>query len=353
MWLHTLSPFLVRFTDSFGIRWYGLSYVAGFVIAYLVLKWMARRGLTRIPVDRVSDALMWLVFGTLVGGRLGYCLVYDRSLFTLVMDSPPWWGVLAINHGGMASHGAVVGLILACWRIGRGWKDQRGVVVGRCSWLHVMDVAALCAPFGVFLGRIANFINGELLGRIVADPGEPAPWWSVKYPHELTLPPSQLRQTPEQWAKIEALAQQAAPGRSLTEGLNALTWNAGKYAEQLRPLVSARMPSQLVQAACEGLLLGAVTWLVWKSPRKPGVIAGVFLLGYGVQRIGTEMVRLPDSHLKVPRPLGLTYGQWLSVAMIVIGIGVIVSVSRSAAAKVGGWGTRQSPPDADAATQRA
>lgn len=337
MWFHTLSPFLVRFTESFGIRWYGLSYVAGFIIAYFTMKWMARRGLTLIPADRITDALMWLVLGTLAGGRLGYCLVYDRSLLTMFTDTPPWWGVLAINHGGMASHGAVVGMILACWRIGQGWRDERGEIVGKCSWLHVMDVAALCAPIGVFLGRMANFINGELLGRIVAAPGEVAPWWSVKYPQELSLPESQLRQTPEQWAKVEALARQAAPGRTLSEGIDAIVQNAGTYAEQLRPLVSARAPSQIVQAICEGLVLGVIMWVVWMTPRKPGVIAGVFLLGYGVQRIGTELVRLPDAHLKVPRPLGLTYGQWLSVAIIAIGVAVIAAASRSGAAKLGGW----------------
>ncbi len=344
MWFHTLSPFAVRLTESFGVRWYGLSYVAGFLIAYALMRWMARRGLTLIPIDRVTDALMWLVLGTLVGGRLGYCLFYDRSLFSLVIDAPPWWGVLAINHGGMASHGAVVGLILACWRISRGWRGERGGIEGRCSWLHVMDVAAFIAPPGVMLGRLANFVNGELLGRIVADPGQKGPWWSVQYPHELGLPASQLRQTPEQWAEIERLAAQAAPGRTLGQGIDALVAQSSKYADQLRPLISARAPSQLVQAACEGVLLGIVLWLAWMTPRKPGVISGVFLLGYGLQRIGTEFVRLPDAHLAVPRPMGLTYGQWLSVAIIAIGATVLLAASRSKASVIGGWRVRSADP---------
>ena len=336
-WLHNLDPFILRISGDFGIRWYGAAYLAGFAIAYVVLRALAKRGLVQIPAERVGDAMLWLVGGTLVGGRLGYAFVYDPALFARFSGTPPWWALLAINQGGMASHGAMVGLVLACWRISRGWKDADGRVVGKTSPLHVMDAVVLVAPFGVFLGRVANFVNGELLGKIVAPPGTPGPWWSVQYPQELELPIMKVAQTPAQWAQVQALAQQAAPGAPLEVGIGRLVSQPEKYGPLLRPLLSSRHPSQLYQAAAEGIVIGVVLWLVWMRPRKPGVVLSVFLIGYGVLRILTELIRLPDAQLVHERILGLSRGQWLSVAMVVIGTALLGYVARQPWAKIGGW----------------
>lgn len=338
-WLHDLSPFIIRFSDSFGLRWYGAAYLAGFLIAYAILVRLARRGLTLIPAERVGDVMLWLVAGTLVGGRLGYVVFYQPRLAITMFDRFPWWGLLAINEGGMASHGGMIGLTLACWRISRGWKDETGRVIGRAPLLHVMDMAALVAPFGIFLGRIANFVNGELLGAIVMPPGVEGPWWSVQFPQELDLPKGQVPalQHADTAAALHRLVAEAAPDRPFGTGVRALLSNVKAHAAELKPLLASRHPSQLYQAVAEGVILGSVLWIVWAKPRRPGVIAGLFFFVYGVLRILTEVWRLPDAHFEVGRPFGLSRGQWLSVAMIAVGIGFLAWARRSAGPKLGGW----------------
>jgi len=259
-WLHTLSPFVLRISDTFGVRWYGLAYLAGFLAAYLCLRAMARRGLALIPEERLPDAMMWLIGGALVGGRLGYVLVYDRSQMTTFTGSFPFWGVLAIHHGGMASHGGMVGVIVAAWRISRGWKTEMGTVVGRCPVPHVMDLAALVCPFGLFFGRIANFVNGELLGRIVTPPGVEGPWWTVQFPQELTSGHAPAL-NPAQHAELMSLASQyMQPGTAPSKNylLEQVIEHASANAAMLKPLLSSREPSQLLQAAAEGVVVGAV-----------------------------------------------------------------------------------------------
>lgn len=354
-WLHTMDPFLVKFTDTFGVRWYGLSYVAGFVIAYFILHALSSRRLIALPKERIFDAMLWLVFGTMLGGRLGYAVVYDPPMLTGFTRTFPFWNFLAINTGGMASHGAMVGLTLACVRISRGWSDNLGRPVGRSSTLHVMDFVALVAPFGVFLGRIANFINGELLGAIVSPPGRPGPWWTVQFPQELSLllgreTIKQAPQTAEQIAALDRLAEQAAPGRPLAEGYRALIDQAAAHADVLRPLLASRHPSQLYQAFAEGIVLGAVLWLIWRRPRSPGVVAAWFFIVYGVLRIVTEIWRLPDAQLAVQRLYGLSRGQWLSVGMVVFGAMLLGWIVRRPSPPIGGWGPARVPVDTLAPT---
>ncbi|HMN39328.1 MAG TPA: prolipoprotein diacylglyceryl transferase [Phycisphaerales bacterium] len=349
-WFHTLSPFAVRFGPDLGIRWYGLAYLAGFAVAYFAMRAMSRRALIAIPYDRVGDALLWLIGGALIGGRIGYALFYDPRLLYTFSDHFPFWSLLAINEGGMASHGGIAGTIIAAWRISRGFRDSTGAIVGRTSFMHVCDAMALVAPAGLMFGRLANFVNGELLGKIVAKPGEASPWWAVQYPQEIDLcatdrlgntsPGPDLVQTPEQWQKILDLARPLAPDNTiegLRVGVHRLAHEGWKHVEQLRPLISARHPSQLYQGAAEGLILGAVLWIVWAKPRKPGVIGAIFLIAYGILRILTELIRLPDAQLAVRRILGLSRGQWLSVAMIAVGLWVLVYATRRAAPKMGGW----------------
>jgi phosphatidylglycerol---prolipoprotein diacylglyceryl transferase len=351
-WFHTLSPFALRFTDSFGIRWYGLSYILAFLIGWGLLKWLSKRGAVRIPPERVGDAVLYGVLGVIVGGRLGYVFFYQPSLLWTIMDAPPWWGVLAINMGGMASHGGMIGIAIASWVIARGWKNERGERTGRVPMLHIGDAIALVAPFGLFLGRIANFINGELLGRIVAQPGEPSPWWAVKFPQEITLAARQQPQlTTQQQLQLEALVEQVRlPGMSWDAAFDRLLYKVqhagGDWAARLEPLISARHPSQIYQAFAEGIVLGAVLWFIARRPRIPGVVGAWFLITYGLLRVITEFWRLPDAHLVQERIVGLSRGQWLSVAMVLIGLALLVVLLQRGGERMGGW--LRSAPGAEA-----
>lgn len=343
-WLHDLSPFVVRFTETLGIRWYGLSYALAFALGYLQLRFLAKRGLIAIPAHRVGDVILTVIVGVVVGGRLGYVLLYEPTLLWDFSPHAPWWGVLAINRGGMASHGGILGVTIAAWRISRGWKRPDGTIEGRCPPLHVMDVMSFAAPIGLGVVRCANFINGELLGRIIAKPGEPGPWWSVRYPQEVLSGHDSLRSDAQE-AALTALAEsQRLPGESWEHAYQQLVEiiqdggaEGQRLAAELSPLLAARFPSQLLQAAAEGLVLGAIMWIVWAKPRTPGVVGAWFLVCYGVLRILTELVRLPDAQFEVGQVLGLSRGQWFSLLMVAIGGFFLVRLRRSGAEKLGGW----------------
>jgi len=349
-WLHDLNPFLIRFTETLGVRWYGLAYVTGFAMAWMLLNRMSKRGLTTMSTQKVADAMMVMVISVVLGGRLGYVLFYKPHLLWSFDSIAPFWGVLRLNQGGMASHGGILGVIFGCIIISRGRSIGGGQRVGRTPFLHVTDVMALVSPIGLGLGRIANFINGELLGRIVAMPGQPAPWWAIKFPQELLSehdPASQM--SPEARAeRAAALAriveQVRLPSDSNDRGvqrvIEKLQHGAEGIAYQLDPLISARHPSQLYQAMTDGVLLLAVVWIVARRPRSPGVISAWWMISYGVMRIATEFVRLPDADLAVQRFLGFSRGQWYSVLVVLVGVVVLGYVNRKNSAKVGGWGVR-------------
>lgn len=297
-----------------------------------------------MPAHRAGDVILTVIVGVVVGGRLGYVLFYERELLWDFSNRFPWWGVLAINRGGMASHGGIIGVILASWRLSRGFKGDNGDIEGRCPPLHVMDVFALLSPIGLAFGRIANFVNGELLGRVVAAPGEPAPWWSVRYPQEV-LSGHAPALGPEQTAALDALIDaNGLPGEpwdqayeGVLETLRAGGEEGARVAAELAPLLAARHPSQLYQAAAEGLVLGLVLVAIWAKSRRPGVVGAWFLIAYGALRIATEFYRLPDAHLQLDRWLGLSRGQWLSVLMVVGGAAALASVLRRGGDPIGGW----------------
>ncbi|MFU8828716.1 MAG: prolipoprotein diacylglyceryl transferase [Phycisphaerales bacterium] len=345
-WLHTIDPI------AFGpVRWYGLSYIASFAIAYFLLRFMAKRSMLRLHPQVILDVILTLVIGVIVGGRLGSVILYNPSLFIEFTASPPWWGVLAINRGGMASHGGMVGVIVACWWIARRYK---------LPMLHIGDAIALVAPVGFFLGRMANFINGELLGRIVARPWEDAPSWSVKYPQELrertlewytTVNPeirAEMNQLTYAFLGTEKAAaydeikrvHEAAPSivRSIQQRVPGM-------AEKIEPMLNARHPSQLYQAFFEGIVLLVVLWVIAAKARTPGVIGAWFLIVYGAGRVFTEFYRLPDPGVGGFFP-GLSRGQSLSVLMILAGIALLAWVlTRSKATPTGGWLRPASAPD--------
>lgn len=336
-WFHTLDA--VAFSlGPIVVRWYGLSYLAGFVAGYFLMVRLAKAGLTALPAHRVADALLLLVMGVLVGGRLGYALVYDRALLTSFSSSFPFWELLAINKGGMASHGGILGVALAAWLIARGFKREDGTREGQSSFLATTDVMCLCGAIGIFFGRMANFINGELLGAVVSPPGQPGPWWAVKYPQEL-LSGHAPKLSPTQQQALDALVTSASkPGENYDQALTHVVTHASTYKTQLEPLISARHASQLYQAAGEGLFVFALVWLIARRPRLAGVVSAWWLIAYGVMRIVTEFYRLPDTQFAVQRPWGLSRGQWLSVGMLVLGVAVLGYVMRRGGVKHLGWG---------------
>ncbi|MGF1677639.1 MAG: prolipoprotein diacylglyceryl transferase [Candidatus Methylacidiphilales bacterium] len=267
-YIHDLSPFLIRFSGDWGIRYYGLAYLVSFWILFWGMGWFFQRGWSEVPLEKRGDLLTWAVVGTLLGGRLGYCLFYDWD--TTWRDP---LSVIAFWRGGisgMASHGGFVGVVLAI-----GWFARRH----RYAIWKLYDAVAIWATPGFFLGRLANFINGELWGRPATIP------WAVIFPDS--------------------------------------------------PLVDGRLvprhPSQLYQALLEGLLLFVLLmWMRWRNPR-PGLISAVMLAGYGVARIVGECFREPDAHIGYLWG-GLTQGQVLSFFLI-FGGGVVWWISEKADAR--------------------
>jgi len=325
-YFHTLDPVAIPLWGSLSVKWYGLAYAAGFVLGWLFIRWMARSGRAPLTVEAAGDLMFYVIVGVLAGGRLGYAIFYQPSLFITFYDHIPFWGLLAINEGGMASHGGIIGVILAVMLFARRNK---------VSSLHVLDLAALACTGGLFLGRVANFVNAELWGRPLpaAMQTEP-PWWSVKYPEEIArwlddehqelvvLLTLRLRDVPTVDASdFEQVVRRARQGEP-------------EVIEALRPLLTAYYPSQLFQAVTDGPILAAALILVWLRPRKPGVVGAWFLISYGVLRISTEFFRQPDEGIDVV--LGLSRGQWLSVLMIGSGLVGLWVVARRAVEPMGG-----------------
>jgi phosphatidylglycerol:prolipoprotein diacylglycerol transferase len=294
-YLHDLSPHLIRFTDSIALHWYGLAYVLGFFLAYRVMLFLAHRGLSEIKEAQVADFITLVaLFGVVLGGRIGYMLLYDWDLF---VQEP--WRIFMIHQGGMASHGGIAGVTLFCL-----WYARRHQI----SWAGIGDTLVCGAPLGIFCGRIANFINGELFGRVTNVP------WAVKFPTEILH---------------EDFVKQGGSIPSLPAGLqhspDIIAWfeQTGSSRAALADLLHPRHPSQLYEAFAEGLLLSVILLVVRISfPRLPhGIVTGLFFLLYAAARISMECFRQPDSGANAI--MGLTRGQFFSLFMILIGIAFI------------------------------
>jgi len=316
----------------------------GFLAGFMLLRMLAKRGATEIPLSRAADAMMYFILGVLIGGRLFYVIGYEPKLLGLI-DGAPWWGVLAINRGGMASHGGIVGVALACWRVSRGFREESGRIIGRTTPISVLDTAAMIAPLGLFFGRVANFINAELLGAVVANPGERAPWWAVRYPQEiLSLSDEKLVQTPEQMQQIIDLSSShmLPSDTSWVAGyervISQIQSGNAQLQAQLEPLIAARYPTQLVQAGLDGLLVLVCVWVVAMKPRKPGVVAAVFAIVYALGRIPMDLIRLPDTG--VSQFGAITRGQVYSGLTLVAGLVLLIMALRSKRPKHGGWLSR-------------
>jgi len=337
VYLHQLDPFAIGpFGDSgFGIRWYGLSYIAGFAVAWAIIKWMARRQLSPIDPRRVGDFVVSVAIGTVVGGRLGYCIFYRPDLLIDFSGQMPFWGVLAINDGGMASHGGILGIVGGCLYFA--WRDK-------LSRLHLLDLCALASTIGIFFGRIANFINGELFGR----PCDPSLPWAVKFPQEIMLWTHPSHDKHETWLSPTMDTIRNTVGSDNPGAIITAVRNNPQVAEQIAPLLTARHPSQLYEALLEGALLFTVLMIVWARPRKPGVIGGWWMLVYSVVRIIGEQFRMPDAHIGF-EALGMTRGQWLSLVMFIAGVICMTIWARRDVDKIGGWATlkNQTTDDTD------
>lgn len=333
-YIHTLNPFLVRFWGEFGIRWYGLSYLAGFLLGYAAILWISKRGRILLRPELVGDFVFTVALGCIVGGRLGYVFFYSPELLVTFFPEVPFWGVLAINHGGMASHGGMIGIAVSCWLFGR----KRSIPIP-----HLFDLTILGATLGIFLGRIANFINGELLGR----PCIATKAWCVKFPQEMllwgrdqleTLAPlvQYVGVSPGRWSEI---LQEPTLDRaySIVSLLIMRIQDGGvRLTHAVAPLLTPRYPSQLYASLLEGLLLFIILFWVWRKPRKPGVVTAIFFILYALGRIFDEQYRSPDIQIGF-QLWGLTRGQWLSVGLLIIGLICLGWWTRRPAVRYGGW----------------
>src|SRR5438552_11664154 len=239
------------------VRWYGLMYLVGFVLFVVLGKYRARQNLlTGWHPRNVDDMLFYGVFGVILGGRLGYVLFYKPAYyFAHPLE------IFALWQGGMSFHGGFLGVLLAIWWVAR----KHGL-----RWIEVTDFFAPLAPLALAAGRLGNFINGELPGRVTDVP------WGMLFRGAGPLP---------------------------------------------------RHPSQLYQFALEGVLLFVILWIYSAKPQPAGAVSGAFLLGYGVFRFTAEYFREPDDFLGL-LALNLSMGQRLSAPMIALGIGMLVWASR-------------------------
>lgn len=344
-WLHNLDPFLIQFSGGMGIRWYGLAYVTGFIGTFLFMKWFSEKKISPITVDQASDFLTSAILGVLIGGRLGYALFYSPQLFTDFRSEVPFWGVLAVWEGGMASHGGFLGVFIACAYFS--WKNK-------IPFPHLGDLSAICATFGIGLGRFANFINGELMGRACA-PDFPL---AVKFPQDIYR---WIGYSPEKLEKLKAPAELLGinPGQfntwldnigayrskfyGMTDQIIAKIQNGDQaMMEAVRPILEPRHPSQIYASFTEAWIPLAILMFLWRKPRKPGLIGSLYILIYVVGRIINEYFRLPDAHIAdlSQQPLGISRGQFISLWFFLIGLGFLIWSQRRKAEPLGGWATK-------------
>jgi phosphatidylglycerol:prolipoprotein diacylglycerol transferase len=239
----------------FSLRWYSLSYIAAIVLGWWLLSRMIRRPGSPMTPTTLDSFITWATFGVILGGRIGYVLFYNLDKY---LADPI--EIIKVWDGGMSFHGGAMGVIIGCFGFG---------IANRTSGLRVLDYVATVAPLGLGLGRLANFVNGELWGRPTGT------GWGVIFP-------------------------QAGP--------------------------EPRYPSQLFEAGLEGAaLLLILSLLFWRTDARlrPGLLAGVFGVGYGLSRYLMEDYREPDRQLGF-LSTGLTMGQTLTIPMLVIGALLVI-----------------------------
>jgi phosphatidylglycerol---prolipoprotein diacylglyceryl transferase len=280
MMIHpNFDPVLVHL-GPLAIRWYALSYIVGFCLFI----WLGRKRIksrqTIFTNEMLDDFITWGVLGVILGGRLGYVLFYQAAFY---LHHP--LEILKVWQGGMSFHGGFVGVLVAMWLFAR----KHGV-----RFWAVADFVAPLVPLGLACGRIGNFINGELWGRVTSADA----FWAMGFPHARENDIAVLMQDPQKWLPV---------------------WE--KF--QMLP----RHPSQLYEFILEGIVLFVIMWLFSKKSRPLGQVSMLFLLGYGVFRFIVEFAREPDDFLGL-LAMHMSMGQWLSLPMIVIGAVGFVYVGR-------------------------
>jgi len=323
-WLHDWDPFLIEFPDTMpswlpldGIRWYGLAYLLAFFFAYWLLRRFSRAGMLRIPPAAVADFItLAAIFGVMLGGRLGYLFLYDKVWLADPLADPA--RIFQVWKGGMASHGGIAGLIIFTYIFAR---------LRKTSWTNLGDHLVIAAPLGIFFGRLANFINGELFGRPSQVP------WAVKFPDELTHSDSWARHGP---ADTEVPANQVAQlvdaARYYGGGHPFYSWAAEQpeRLEALSRILNPRHPSQIYQALLEGLALFLVLLLVrlrWRM-LPDGLLTALFFIGYASFRIVGELWREPDSG-HAPLWDLMSKGQFYSLFLYAIGAAFLMLALRN------------------------
>ena len=293
-YLHHLDPIIFRIYDNVGPRWYGLAYVLAFISSYFLFFWLAKRGYADLFPQRVGDFITGCaLFGVIIGGRLGYVFFYKPEMLREPLS------ILRVWEGGMSSHGGMFGLLAFTLYYAHEHK---------ISWTNLGDNLVVTAPIGLFFGRCANFINGELYGRITNVP------WAMQFPKELLDHPQEAERAVAACAQIDlALTTPDA----IVNAVN----NHPQVAAELRPILLPRHPSQLYEAFFEGIVLFAILWVLRTRTRQPnGVLTGLFFICYAIFRIVIENFREPDAEL-----IGaFTRGQFFSFFLIVIGIAFVV-----------------------------
>lgn len=299
-YVHHLSPFVFQFPNGVGPRWYGLAYVMAFVVGTWLYRRLAERGYSELKPNQVSDFITWAaLFGVLLGGRLGYFLFYD--LEGIIQDPLIFFRVW---EGGMASHGGILGLFFYTL-----WYARKHKI----SWTGIGDNLVVVAPIGIFFGRMANFINGELYGRITKVP------WAMQFPAELqnaSIWDQKLTSLDRALGQYTGTANLTTPLAIIEEARQ-----SPALRDLLRTVLDPRHPSQLYGAALEGILLFTILWVVrTKFQVKNGVLTGLFFIVYAIVRILGEQFREPDASLIGP----LTRGQFYSLFMIIIGVAFLI-----------------------------
>ena len=249
MFVHPQFDPIAIHLGAFGIHWYGLMYLIGFLAFIGLGKWQINnRAWHGWTIPMLDDALFFGALGVILGGRLGYVLFYQFGYF---MQHPN--EILAVWQGGMSFHGGFLGVLVAMGLFARKY---------RLKWLNIMDFVAPLVPIGLGAGRMGNFINGELWGRVTNSE------YGMVFP------------------RVDQLL---------------------------------RHPSQLYEFTLEGICLFLILWIYSSKPRETGAISALFLIGYGSFRFIAEYTREPDSYLGL-LSMGFSMGQWLSLPMILVGI---------------------------------
>jgi phosphatidylglycerol---prolipoprotein diacylglyceryl transferase len=294
-YLHDLDPIIFRIYDNVGPRWYGLAYVLAFISSFLLFFWLAKHGYADLSVSKVGDFITGAaLFGVIIGGRVGYVFLYNPEMLRAPMS------ILRVWEGGMSSHGGMIGLLLFTLYYAHRHK---------ISWRNLGDNLVVTAPIGLFFGRCANFINGELYGRATRVP------WAMQFPKELLDHPTEANRAIASCTSID-------PSLTTPEAIVASVHRQPEVATTLRAILTPRHPSQLYEAFFEGVVLFAILWFVRTRTRQPnGMLTGLFFICYAIFRIVIEYFREPDATLIGP----FTRGQFFSFFLIVIGASFIVA----------------------------